>query len=70
LGCFYALGRVWKPFLLLIALANLSYCTYTLYLCFGSQAQLSTLGSVYFLGEAGIIIALVALEAYLLLRKI
>jgi len=60
--CYLFVGKNWRPFLTVIAIANLLYCCVTLGLIFYLWEQLTTLGVVYFLGEIIIIVALVHIE--------
>lgn len=56
---FLSLGAVW---LMGIALANSAYCLLTLCLLYLHYKQLTTLGLIYFLVEAAVIVGVVYLE--------
>jgi len=60
--CYLFVGKNWRPFLTIIAIANLLYCCVTLGLIFYLWEKLTALGVVYFLGEIILIAALVAVE--------
>lgn len=52
----------WKPFLLVIALINCSYCLFTTYHIFNNQDTLTLLGYCYFIVEIGIILSISLIE--------
>lgn len=60
--CYLFIEKKWRPFLCIIAIANLIYCCVTLGLIFYLWEELTALGVVYFLGEIIIIVALVIVE--------
>lgn len=60
--CRLALRKVWRPYLLGIALANTAYCLLTLSLLLVYASQISALGLVYFVGELCIIASLAGVE--------
>jgi hypothetical protein len=51
-----------KPYLKVIAIANLLYCCLTVGLMVYFKAELTTLGLIYFIGEVLVILALVIVE--------
>lgn len=61
-ACYFLLKDNWKPFLRVIALANLGYCCLTLGLLFYHAQNLSIWGFAYFLGEIAVIAFLARLE--------
>jgi hypothetical protein len=61
-SCFLIVTQKWKPFLLLIAIANAIYCLLTSGLIIYHYSQLTKLGLMYFIGEIAIIIILVYVE--------
>ncbi len=62
LGCYFLNIRPWKPYLKLIAVANLAYCGLTFCLIFVEFQSLTALGIVYFLAEIMVILLLVSVE--------
>lgn len=60
LTCFLSKSGNWKPYMKLIAIANLIYCCLTIGLIFYLYQQLTALGLAYFVGEL-IIITILAL---------
>ena len=60
--CYLFAGKNWRPFLTVIAIANLLYCFVTLGLVAYLWEQLTALGVAYFLGEIVVIVILVAIE--------
>ncbi len=62
LFCSFRLPQNWKPFLKIIAIANLIYCLTTAILVFQFQQELTMLGKLYFMGEIAIILFLVSIE--------
>ncbi len=60
--CYFLLKDNWKPYLRVIALANLGYCCLTFGLLFYHAQSLSIWGFAYFLGEIAIILALARIE--------
>lgn len=51
-----------KPYLKVIAIANLLYCCLTVGLLVYFETELTTLGLIYFIGEVLVILALVIVE--------
>lgn len=66
LSCYLLLKRNWKPYLKIIALANLLYCAVTATLLLVFYSQLTILGVLYFIGEIVMVLALVYFEFKLL----
>jgi len=64
-SCYYLLNDNWKPYLRVIALANVGYCCLTFGLLFFHAQSLSIWGFAYFLGEIAIILALARIESRL-----
>jgi hypothetical protein len=67
--CYYLLNLHWKPFLLIIGLANFSYCILTSYYMCEFWTQLTLFGILYFILESLIVLSLVALEFYLIINS-
>jgi len=61
-SCHFRILENWKPFLKVIAFANLIYCCVTIVLVFYFYQQLTTLGLVYFLLEHLVVFSIIALE--------
>lgn len=59
--CYLARNR-WRPYLQIIALANLTYCLITLGLILVNYRQVTWVGVAYFVGETILILSLAALE--------
>jgi hypothetical protein len=60
--CYFFAGRNWRPFLKVIAIANLLYCFITIASVILFYQALTILGVTYFLGEIIIIGCLVCIE--------
>jgi hypothetical protein len=60
--CYARFPANWQPYLRGIAVANLSYCVLTAVLVVYFWGQLTVLGVLYFVGEMGVVIGLVAVE--------
>lgn len=60
--CAFRIKKNWRPFLKIIALANLSYCLLTFSFLLYHQAHVTTIGLIYFLVEIVIIVALALFE--------
>lgn len=69
LGCFFLNPKSWKPFMRLIALANLLYCCLTFTLVVIDFSLLTKLGVAYFLGEIGIVFAVIGIELWTVRRQ-
>ena len=68
LGCHFRAGDQWRPLLRAIALANLAYCCLTMGLVVYWWEQLTALGVLYFVGEAGIVLGLAGMELAMVAR--
>lgn len=62
LSCYFFDVKKWQPYLKLIALANFLYCCVTLGLVIQEYDLLTMLGVAYFLGEIGIVFAVIGIE--------
>ena len=62
MGCYFWVGRNWRPFLKAIALANLIYCCLTIGLVIFFYQSLTMLGFTYFVGELLVIGGLIYVE--------
>ncbi len=62
LTCFFVLSNHWKPFLILISIANLLYGTLTLGIIIYNYHYITLIGIIYFLAEIAIIYLLVFIE--------
>lgn len=60
--CAFRITKKWRSFLKAVAFFNLSYCLLTFSLLFFHQAQLTTLGIVYFILEIMLISSLAVFE--------
>lgn len=60
--CFFSVKSYWKPFLRILAVANLLYCCLTLGLVIYNYVSLTRVGLAYFLIEIAVIFVLVAVE--------
>jgi len=60
--CYLFAGKNWRPFLSIIAIANLIYCCVTLFLVYYLWEKLTVFGVGYFLLEIVVIVALVVVE--------
>jgi len=60
--CFFFIGNNWKPFLKIIAAANLLYCCLTTALVIYFYTQLTFLGVSYFLAEIVVVCGLAFVE--------
>lgn len=60
--CYVLLNEHWKPYLQMIAFANLLYCCLTIGLVLYWNKALTNLGLLYFLSEVGIVITLALVE--------
>jgi hypothetical protein len=63
ISCYFFAGVYWRPFLKLIAIANLIYCCIITVVVISFYRALTILGLTYFLGEVLIIGGLVYIEA-------
>ncbi len=63
LGCYFLVDGKWRPFLRVIAAANLLYCCITIGFLIVFHQSLTILGFVYFIGEIIIISGLAFIEA-------
>jgi mannose/fructose/N-acetylgalactosamine-specific phosphotransferase system component IIC len=61
-SCFLVLDKKWAVFLRIIGVANLLYCVLTMGFVIAYYPALTILGVAYFLGEIGIVCALVYVE--------
>lgn len=61
-SCYYFVKGRWRPFLRVIAIANLFYCCLTLGFMFAFYQRLSLLGLVYFLLEILLVVCLASIE--------
>ena len=62
MSCYFFVGKNWRTYLKIIAVANLMYCLLTAILVIVLYQQLTILGITYFIGEILIIIGLVYAE--------
>lgn len=62
MSCYFFVGKKWRIFLRVIAIANLLYCLLTAVLVMYLYQQLTILGVIYFVTEILIVIALVYVE--------
>jgi len=62
MSCYFFVGKKWRIFLRIIAIANLLYCFLTAGLVMYLYQQLTILGVIYFVAEILIVIALVYVE--------
>lgn len=62
LTCYFFVRNRWRPFLMVISLANLLYCVLTLGLVIYYRDDMTVLGIAYFLAEMAIILVLVYVE--------
>ncbi len=62
LFCFLLYPENWRPYLRLIAIANILYCLLTLSLMFIKHSELTFLGFGYFIGEIIIVVSLAVFE--------
>jgi hypothetical protein len=69
ISCYYLKPQIIKPYLLLIAIANLLYCVVTFLLLIFYFNQLTILGIAYFISEKLIVIPLVIFEIKIALSK-
>ena len=69
-SCFRLLKKNWGKFLLIIALANLTYCAVTLYLVISLFEQLTIWGVLYFIGEIVIVVGLAVVELRVATNKV
>ena len=60
--CYLLVKRSYKPFILIIAIANLLYCLITLLLMFTLYSELTILGLSYFVIELMIIALIISIE--------
>jgi hypothetical protein len=68
ISCYFTLNHSWKPYLKLIAIANLLYCLLTIRLVLYYWQTIKALGFVYFSVEVLVIFALVYFEYRILKR--
>jgi len=69
-SCFSFLKKNWGRFLIVIALANLTYCAVTLYFIISLFEQLTIWGILYFIGEILIVVSLAVVELRVGFRKV
>jgi hypothetical protein len=69
ISCYYLKPPIIKPYLLLIAIANLLYCAVTFVLLIVHFNQLSVLGVAYFISEKLIVIPLAIFEIKIALSE-
>lgn len=62
ISCYLLLRSTYKPFLLIIAIANLLYCCITLVLMYKFFYQLTVAGVLYFVAEKIIVCCIVYIE--------
>ena len=62
IACFFLLNNHWKPYLIIIIVANVLYCLLTFGLLVYYHQSITLLGIAYFLGEIVIIGGLVFIE--------
>jgi len=62
LVCYFQVKQNWRPFLKIIAFANLIYCVISIGFLFNHYQQLTILGWIYFIVEVIIIVVLVKIE--------
>jgi hypothetical protein len=62
--CHFFVDGDWRPFVRVIAIANLVYCCITVGIVIVFYQALTILGWVYFLGEILIIVGLVCIEVW------
>ena len=60
--CYFSLNKNWKPFLKIIAIANLLYCLITLGLIGYLYTEVTVFAVLYFAGEVIVVFMLVFLE--------
>jgi hypothetical protein len=60
--CHLLLKEKWQPFLLIIALLNISYCLFTCVLLIWHLPTITSFGIAYFIGEIFLILGLVLIE--------
>lgn len=60
--CYLLIKRSYKPFILIIAIANFLYCLITLVLMFTLYSELTILGLSYFVIELMIIALIISIE--------
>ncbi|MFY7912315.1 MAG: hypothetical protein ACOVO2_22300, partial [Emticicia sp.] len=62
MNCYFFVGKNWRTYLKIIAVANLMYCFLTAVLVMLLYQQITILGIIYFIGEILIILGLVYVE--------
>lgn len=62
MSCYFFVGKNWRTYLKIIAVANLMYCLLTAVLVMLLYQQITILGIIYFIGEILIILGLVYVE--------
>jgi hypothetical protein len=62
MSCYFFVGKNWRTYLKIIAVANLMYCLLTAVLVMLLYQQITILGIIYFIGEILIIIGIVYTE--------
>lgn len=62
MSCYFLIGKNWRTYLKIIAVANLMYCLLTAILVMLLYQQITILGIIYFIGEILIILGLVYVE--------
>lgn len=60
--CYLLVKRSYKPFILIIAIANFLYCLITMVLIFTHYSELTILGLSYFILELMILVLIILLE--------
>jgi len=66
--CYSRLTKNWRPYLIVIATANIVYCLFSITMMYYHFQELTALGLTYFVGEIIIIITLVAIELKVILN--
>ena len=67
--CYWKNPDNWRPFLKVIAIANLIYCCISIAVVFYSYQKLTNLGLSYFLLELVIVFIIVAIELKIIYQK-
>ncbi|GAB2624550.1 hypothetical protein GCM10027035_20170 [Emticicia sediminis] len=62
MSCYFFVGKNWRIYLKIIAVANLMYCLLTAVFVMLLYQQITILGIIYFIGEILIILGLVYVE--------
>ncbi len=67
--CYFRIKDQWRPYLLVIAVANILYGLFTAGLLIRFSSSLTMPGMIYFIGELLVIGSLVCLEISLIVKK-